>query len=478
MILLLAVFAILTILVLGVVLFPLVRKAAQQRPGGIDFDIVVYRRQLTELDEEISNGLLSPEQGDAARAEIQRRLLSASDAEMRGPSHAEKTFGRYTSFAAVAAIALIVSAGSAALYAMLGSPQMPGQPYAWRQQHDPAFIVASSASQLEGQLQKNPTIAGYEKLADMYFVAQNYDQAAAVQRKAVDLGANDATAWSALGEAVVMANGGAVVPEALAAFTSALTKDAHDERARFYSGLAEAQIGNLKRAVAIWRDLEKGADPGVNWLPMVREHIKAFAKQGNFDPASVPPSPPSVDAMRAAVAAMANTPPAQANAAPAAMSQPAAAGSSQDTMIRSMVAQLAARMEKNPDDVAGWQRLAHAYNVLGEEGQARAAIDHAVRIRPDDVGVQLSLAEVEQAEGAPGNDTPADFIATMRRVLKLDPQNAQALYYVGLAEQKAGHAEQARGMWNKALSVVSANDPLAISIRNRLDGTSGRENPH
>ena len=124
----------------------------------------------------------------------------------------------------------------------------------------------------------------------------------------------------------------------------------------------------MKRAVAIWRDLEKGADPGVNWLPMVREHIKAFAKQGNFDPASVPPSPPSVDAMRTAVAAMANAPPAQANAAPAApaaMSQPAAAGSSQDTLIRGMVAKLAAKMEKSPGDAAGWERLAHAYNVLG-----------------------------------------------------------------------------------------------------------------
>ena len=77
----------------------------------------------------------------------------------------------------------------------------------------------------------------------MYFVAQNYDQAAIAQRKAVDLGADDATAWSGLGEAVVMANGGAVVPEALAAFTSALTKDAHDERARFYSAWRRLKSG-------------------------------------------------------------------------------------------------------------------------------------------------------------------------------------------------------------------------------------------
>jgi len=87
--------------------------------------------------------------------------------------------------------------------------------------------------------------------------------------------------------------------------------------------------------------------------------------------------------------------------------------------------------------VAGWVRLAHAYNVLGEPDKARAAIDHAVRLKPGDVGVQLTLAET-QKDAAPGDDTPADFIATMRTVLKLDPANVQALYYVGLAEQKAG----------------------------------------
>ena len=90
-----------------------------------------------------------------------------------------------------------------------------------------------------------------------------------------------------------MTSGGAVVPEALLAFTNSLGKDPHGERSRFYIGLAEAQIGNLKQAVAIWRDLEKSSDPDAPWLPMLREHIAAFAKQGGFDPASVPPSPPS-----------------------------------------------------------------------------------------------------------------------------------------------------------------------------------------
>ncbi len=110
---------------------------------------------------------------------------------------------------------------------------------------------------------------------------------------------------------------------------------------------------------------------------------------------------------------------------------------------------------------------------------AAEAIDNAVKqagIKPADVGVQLSLAEVQKAAAAPGDDTPADFVATMRTVLKLDPANVHALYYVGLAEERAGHPGQARALWNKALAVTSADDPLAIAIRNRLN--AGKTKPH
>ena len=38
----------------------------------------------------------------------------------------------------------------------------------------------------------------------------------------------------------------------------------------------------------------------------------------------------------------------------------------QQAMIRSMVERLAEKLKDNPDDLAGWQRLAQAYRVLGD----------------------------------------------------------------------------------------------------------------
>jgi cytochrome c-type biogenesis protein CcmH len=45
--------------------------------------------------------------------------------------------------------------------------------------------------------------------------------------------------------------------------------------------------------------------------------------------------------------------------------------------IRSMVDGLAARLEREPGDKAGWQRLAGAYRVLGEADKAKAAEEKA-----------------------------------------------------------------------------------------------------
>jgi cytochrome c-type biogenesis protein CcmH len=458
------IFALLTLAAVAILLVPLWRGASQEPPARIDYDIVVYKSQLKEIDQEIEQGLLTAAEAEAARAEVHRRMLAAEDAEL---AHRKRTAGasRIARFGAIAAVAVVVPVGGALLYSALGSPNLPGEPYAWRMKNDPAFVEASTADKLALMLQQNPNVAGYKRLADMYFEARDFAKAAEADHKALELGASDAETWSEFGEAVVMASGGAVVPQALSAFAKALTVDAHDNRSRFYVALGEAQIGNYRQAVAIWRDMEQGAPPDASWLGIVRQNITEFAKAGGFDPASVPPAPASVEQLNAANSAMIAAMHQMAGVQGPAPATPPAGN--QGDMIHAMVARLAARLQTTPNDVEGWQRLAHAYNVLGENDKARAAIAHAVRLKPSDVGVQLSLAEIEKA-AAPGEDQPADYLATMKTVLRLDPANTQALYAVGLAEAKAGHAARARQLWSKLLSLAAQDDPLVAKVRDQL----------
>ena len=293
------IFAVLTLAVIAVLLFPLLRRSADEPAPRVDYDIVVYRHQLAEIDQEIERGLLTQAQADAARGEVHRRMLAAEDAELKMPVKPAATGHRRARLVAIAAIATLLPLGAAVFYGLLGNPRIQGEPYAWRLKNDPQLIVAAAAQKLAELLGNSPSAAGYRRLAEMDFATRNYAEAAAADRRAIALGAKDAATWSELGESVVLANGGAVVPEAVMAFSSALSLDPHDARARFYIGLAQSQIGNLKQAVAIWRDLENGAPPDAPWLPLVREHIAAFAKEGGFDPSSVPPRPPFATMLRA-----------------------------------------------------------------------------------------------------------------------------------------------------------------------------------
>src|SRR5258707_1394643 len=68
----------LTSLALAILLVPLLlrRRADGSREA---YNLRVYRDQLAEVERDLGRGLLSPEQAEAARAEIGRRILGLQD---------------------------------------------------------------------------------------------------------------------------------------------------------------------------------------------------------------------------------------------------------------------------------------------------------------------------------------------------------------------------------------------------------------
>ena len=63
------------------------------------------------------------------------------------------------------------------------------------------------------------------------------------------------------------------------------------ERTR--AGLAAAQNKDFKKAVSIWKSLQKDSSRNASWPDIVNRHIETYAKEGGFDPASILPSDPS-----------------------------------------------------------------------------------------------------------------------------------------------------------------------------------------
>ena len=375
--------AALTLGVLALLLWPILRRMPEAQ-ARVDYDLMVYRDQLAEVDRDVERGVVNAEQAQAARTEIQRRMLTAADAESEFTGPATR-LERWLRVGVAACVGVVVPAGALALYLVLGTPTLPGLPFASRQA-DPAFQMTRMVDNLIAELKAKPEPDGYATLAATLFTLKRYDEAAEAYRKAIELGAVDAEMLASMAESIVMVNDGSVVPEARQAFQHALTLDATDPRARFYLGLAKAQIGKYAEAVAIWRDLEKSSPAEAPWLGMLKEHIAEYAKMGGFEAASIAPVPPAP--MGAAQATGPNPHAAAGNeAAPAgstgmpsgAAAEAVLAQSPEDRArtIRSMVDGLAARLEQNPDDKEGWARLSRAYTVLGEPDKARKAAERA-----------------------------------------------------------------------------------------------------
>ena len=262
-------------------------------------------------------------------------------------------------------LSVAVAAGAVALYLALGSPETSDEPFAARPsplaEHAARAHVdlAASVTALEARLKDHPDDAhGWLLLARTQGALERWQDSGASYQHAMSLTKNAPEAVSGYGEMLVMAAGGIVTPAAHDAFATVLASDPGDAPARYYLSLADAQAGKAQEAVDGWAKLVADAPPGAPWLAMVRQRIADTARDAGIAPPNLP------------------APTAEAAPGPSA-ADVASAGrmSSEDRqkMIRFMVENLAARLEKNPDDAAGWQRLANAYRVLGDNDKAAAA---------------------------------------------------------------------------------------------------------
>lgn len=442
------VFTILALATAALLVVPLLRRSADPLARSA-FDLQIYREQLAELERDQERGVLPADQAEAARTEIHRRILAAEEGEAAAPAPRR----RPVALALVLGIGVPVIAGG--LYVLLGSPGLPGRPFASRQS-DPMFQMTALTDNLAARLAKAPDGEGFRRLGQAYMALQRYADAIAAFEHADRMGAADSAALSAWGEALVISQEGMVVPAARHLFLRALKDDHDNPQARFYLGLGEAQIGDYKKAVAIWKDLEASSGADAPWMEALRQHIAEASKQGGFDPATITaaaPEIPSTDGTPSgpAAAAIANMAPDQ-----------------RDATIRSMVAGLAAKLKDKPDDFDGWMRLARSYTVLHERDKGEDAARHAIKLQPKAVEPRLALAQLQLGD-ASEDKLPADFLATLHDVLAIDPDNTTALYYVGVSEASAGHDAEAKKDWQKVLAKIPADRPEHAELQKRID---------
>jgi cytochrome c-type biogenesis protein CcmH len=294
----------LTSLALAILLVPLLlRRRADASPEA--YNLAVYRDQLAEVERDLGRGLLGPEQAEMARAEIGRRILALP------PARASATSPSSVPFAIATIAVLLLPFAAWLLYARLGSPALPDQPFAERAAAAKAMAggvqrldLGKAVAKIGAHLKDHPEdLTGWLLLARTEISLGQYGEAAEAYRHATDLSGHRADVLGDWGEAQVLAAGGTVTPAAREAFQAALADKENAPRSRYYLALAQSQQGDTKAALQGWVDLAADSPDDAEWLPLLRQRIAEAATTLGIDPATLKTS--SSMPSQAAVAATA-----------------------------------------------------------------------------------------------------------------------------------------------------------------------------
>lgn len=224
--------------------------------------------ELSALDSLRERGQLSDEDWQTAWAEAGRRILTdlsptaASGAAVSPPlAPARTATPRNLALATVATV--LASVG---LYAIVGQPGLPDQPYEQRvtqwatgdQPLEPAQ-VAAVVERMARDTPNQPQV--WQMLGAARFDAGDPIGAASAFRQALSLQPDHAQSWARLGESLVRANGGTVGADAEAAFVEALKLDANQLGARYFLGEAALVRNDTARVRDMWLPLIAALSP-------------------------------------------------------------------------------------------------------------------------------------------------------------------------------------------------------------------------
>lgn len=261
------------------VLWPLSRRAGNRQIDARG-DVQFYRDQLAELDREVERGLISAEQGAAAKAEAGRRLLRAhSDAGATVAATGEPALRRRR--AASAFSLSIVPLVALAVYGVFGSHQALFQAPAETARADAVRDLSGAVSRVESHLAAHSEDGkGWDVIAPVYLAAGRFDDAAKAFAAARRLQGESPDRLTGHGEALVGTAGGVVSAEAAALFARALALQPGSPKARFYGALAAEQDGDRARARAEYEGLLLGAPADAGWVDVVRARLAALDGRG------------------------------------------------------------------------------------------------------------------------------------------------------------------------------------------------------
>lgn len=366
----------------GATLVRALSRASGELRDASEYDLQVYKDQLADIDRDLARGTIPADEADRLRTEVSRRLLEADRLARAAKGEARR--GGLALPAAVVALALLAGF---LVYDRIGAPGYPDLPLSHRMAlsdeamaNRPSQAEAEAAApaavppaevdaafldlmdKLRTAVQQRPDdLRGLELLAANEARLGNHAAARAAMEQIVAVKGEAATPEdrAALAEIMIMAAGGIVTPEAEEQLVRALTADARNGTALFYSGLLFAQVGRYDRTFDIWAPLLRDSPPDAPWVAPIRASIEDVAWRAGVE--YTLPVAPAAGPDSGAIAAAEDMSPEDRQA-----------------MIEGMVAQLGDRLATEGGTPEEWAQLISSLAVLGRKDEAQTIYAEAL----------------------------------------------------------------------------------------------------
>ncbi len=256
--------ALMVVVALAFVLPPLLQRpdAKETEQEQREANVAIYRDQLSELDADLGNGIVSKQQFERDRDEIERRLLE--DTSVIGAAR-QSTKDSKGKRGMVYAFALALPLVATVFYLKVGDLKAISKPSDIVNPVSGGATSDFSSQQIEAnvaalakRLETNPSDGpGWSMLARSYSSMEKYAEANNAYAKATALAPNDADLLAEYAFANAMANGRRLQGKSLELVNKALELNPENLKALELAGSAAFQAKDYRKAIEYWQRLLK-----------------------------------------------------------------------------------------------------------------------------------------------------------------------------------------------------------------------------
>ena len=295
--------SLLTLLVVGSLLRPLLRSTTVPAGGQQEAELDVYRQQFAELEQDRNNQILTDEQYQRDKRELERRVLEEADQPVVKPVAVRRTLNTK---AVAMVLALTIPTVSALLYWKLGnqaaiehpavsvmSGQGDGEP------HLATGGLDALADRLKQRLEQNPADGvGWALLARSYAELGRHAEAVPIYEKAMALIPDDAQLLADYADALGVLHGRRLEGKPEALIKQALKIDPSNVKALMLAGTVAFDRKDFAQAATYWEQARANLPPDVEGevaqgLAGGIEEARALAGGGGMPVASAAQASPA-----------------------------------------------------------------------------------------------------------------------------------------------------------------------------------------